>query len=70
MLLRNIRQEDFERIKTALEGLDKDPVAAGKVYALESRRCFRCDRELTDPESIGNGIGPDCLTHLGLGMVG
>lgn len=25
-----------------------------------SRRCFRCDRRLTDPESIERGIGPEC----------
>jgi len=25
-----------------------------------SRRCFRCDRRLTTPESIASGIGPEC----------
>lgn len=24
-------------------------------------RCVRCGRELSDPESIARGIGPDCL---------
>lgn len=27
---------------------------------LLSRRCFRCDRRLTTPESLAAGIGPDC----------
>jgi hypothetical protein len=27
---------------------------------LLSRRCFRCDRRLTDPDSIQLGIGPEC----------
>lgn len=30
-------------------------------YSLHvSRRCLRCNRELTDPESIERGIGPVC----------
>ncbi len=27
---------------------------------LESRRCLKCNRELTSPESIKSGIGPIC----------
>lgn len=26
----------------------------------EERRCKECGRELTDPDSIGLGIGPEC----------
>ena len=29
---------------------------------LESRRCFRCQRLLTDPISISVGMGPECRT--------
>lgn len=30
-----------------------------------SRKCVRCGRKLTTPESITRGIGPDCLEALG-----
>lgn len=30
-----------------------------------SRKCARCGRTLTTPESITRGIGPDCLKALG-----
>lgn len=33
---------------------------AGKMYALESGNCCRCNRTLTDPLSIARGIGPTC----------
>ena len=29
---------------------------------LESRRCYRCQRLLTDPISISVGMGPECRT--------
>lgn len=28
-------------------------------------RCGRCGRKLTVPESIENGIGPECIKHMG-----
>lgn len=34
--------------------------AAGKMYAMESGNCYRCNRLLTDPVSIQLGIGPTC----------
>jgi hypothetical protein len=43
-----------------LEPLLSDQVVAGQAYALESGNCFRCNRLLTDPESIEYGIGPVC----------
>jgi hypothetical protein len=30
-----------------------------------SSRCSICGRDLTDPDSIAKGIGPDCLAMLG-----
>ena len=33
---------------------------AGKMYAMESGNCYRCNRLLTDPVSIKLGIGPTC----------
>lgn len=32
----------------------------GQAYALESGRCYRCNRLLTTPESIERGLGPIC----------
>lgn len=41
------------------EGLDHVP--SGNRYSVsESRRCVRCGRLLTTPESIAAGIGPVC----------
>lgn len=36
----------------------------GEAYALVSGRCWRCNRTLTTPESIRNGIGPECARKL------
>lgn len=38
--------------------------AAGLAYALESGRCYRCDRTLTVPASIHRGLGPDCAKKV------
>jgi hypothetical protein len=32
----------------------------GRQYALRSGKCYVCNRKLTTPESIANGIGPKC----------
>lgn len=32
----------------------------GYAYAVESGRCYRCNRKLTVPTSIHRGLGPDC----------
>lgn len=37
-----------------------------RVTILHSGRCGRCKRELTDPESLATGIGPECRKKLGL----
>jgi hypothetical protein len=31
---------------------------------LVSKRCIRCNKTLTTPESIENGIGPECIKHF------
>ncbi len=39
----------------------------GTMYALAALIvCFHCRRELTDPESIARGVGPDCFAKYGL----
>lgn len=44
--------------------LRQDPLGQKLTEAgytvLESRRCYRCQRLLTDPVSIEAGIGPEC----------
>lgn len=55
---------NFPSVRAALEGIEKDPIDAAFTYALESQRCFRCGKELTEPTSILRGIGPDCLEAL------
>lgn len=40
-------------------------MAAGEAYALESGKCFRCNRKLTVPSSISAGLGPDCAKLMG-----
>lgn len=39
----------------------------GSVYDLqESRTCLRCNRLLTEPESLASGYGPECRSILGI----
>lgn len=45
----------------ALAQLIADPDAA-----LESLKCRRCNRDLTTPESLAIGIGPECAKMVGL----
>jgi Family of unknown function (DUF6011) len=42
-----------------------DWVRAGEAYALRSGRCYRCDHQLTDPESLARGLGPECVKLMG-----
>lgn len=62
------------RLQTSYEGRSseaaivevcKDPLAAAKLYGVETGRCGCCGRELTDPESIAAGIGPVCAGRFG-----
>lgn len=34
------------------------------AYGMFTGKCGICGRPLTDPESVGRGIGPDCLGKL------
>lgn len=46
---------------------DKDAqLKAGEAYALKSGNCFICNRTLTVPSSISNGIGPVCAKRWGM----
>ena len=40
---------------------------AGRRYSVQlAKRCLRCNRRLTTPESIARGYGPECAEKLGL----
>jgi hypothetical protein len=42
-----------------------NPLEAAKLYGKKTGTCSCCGRELTDPVSIENGIGPICETKWG-----
>jgi hypothetical protein len=44
--------------ESSLNELIADP-----EVALESLKCRRCNRDLTNPESLETGIGPECAKH-------
>jgi hypothetical protein len=46
--------------------LDSDGPAYGELYAIESGRCYHCNRVLTVPVSVHNGLGPTCAKKLGI----
>lgn len=49
--------EPSERNRAMLDG-----ISAG---LLSNGRCLKCGRELSDPDSLARGIGPDCLNEFG-----
>jgi len=50
-----------DAVVAILEELEANPLEAAKKYGRESGRCCSCGRDLTDPASIENGIGPICI---------
>jgi hypothetical protein len=38
-----------------------NPIEELRRGGIESRRCFHCGRELTDPQSMHRAVGPECL---------
>jgi hypothetical protein len=44
----------------ALLAVEADPLAAARENGIKTGRCSCCGRPLTDPVSIGYGIGPIC----------
>lgn len=53
-----------QRQRNVLAEIEKDPRAAAIAYGRELGRCSICNRTLTDPDSIANGIGPVCATRF------
>jgi hypothetical protein len=46
--------------RNTLDAIEKDPLAAARENGIKTGRCSCCGRPLTDPVSIGYGIGPIC----------
>lgn len=57
---RRLMGVQLEPLMSALKEFEADPLEAAKRYGRESGRCCSCGRDLTDPVSIGLGIGPIC----------
>lgn len=56
------KQEDIELVKaTAAE-----PLALAVAYGRRTGNCACCGRQLTDPVSVANGIGPICQSKWGM----
>lgn len=55
-----------QEIKEALDKLENDSKLANKAKAVETAACSICGKPLTDPISIANGIGPECLANSDL----
>ena len=48
----------------AVRVLVDDPRRAASAYGMRARRCFRCQRPLSRPESIARAMGPRCARLL------
>lgn len=60
---RNARDLQFALVKLITTGRHAE---FGKLWAMESKRCFICGRKLTVPVSKLAGIGPICAANTGI----
>jgi hypothetical protein len=51
----------------ALKEIEKDPAAAGKLFADKLNHCMKCNRHLTEGASRALGMGETCATNCGQG---
>lgn len=58
-------QTDERRVKAARYLLDVAFGLKGGAHVLLADRCLRCSREITHPDSIGTGFGPECIKKVG-----
>lgn len=58
ILWKKFRTEGYEKLVGVLKNIEVWQ-ERGFSYLLEGR-CRRCNRRLTNPESISTGIGPEC----------
>jgi hypothetical protein len=42
----------------------KESRFSDRVEIKESRKCLRCNRKLTNPQSVEDGIGPECIQKI------
>jgi hypothetical protein len=53
-----LENSDLEQVESAFD-------CFGRTYkVMLSKRCYRCNRKLTNPESIRLGVGPECATKI------
>jgi len=52
-------------IKILLDFFNENPKEAVKAQGVQTNHCCCCGRELTDPVSVANGIGPVCAKNFG-----
>lgn len=57
--------EMMKERKDLLLRIAEDAKQASVDYGRQLGRCGRCNRDLTDPESIASGIGPICAEKVG-----
>jgi hypothetical protein len=55
---------EADRVRALIAEFNADPLEAAKKYGKLSGRCCSCGRELTDPVSIEQGIGPTCAQRF------
>lgn len=61
-------QSDDRRVKAARYLLDVAAGVKAGTHVLLADRCLRCSREITHPDSIGTGFGPECAKKVGAFM--
>jgi hypothetical protein len=49
-----------------VQAVAADPLGMARLYGKQTGNCSCCGRELTDPVSVANGIGPICESKWGL----
>lgn len=54
----------YQNADVGLKLLQKDPTTKKWIEFHRSTYCRRCGRALTDPKSVANGIGPECIKHV------
>ncbi len=57
-------EEIIQSARYLVSGPSESHEKAGKMYAMQSGKCYRCNRLLTSPESIAAGLGPVCAKVL------
>ena len=56
--------DSYRALQWVLWALDKGEGIPEQLELRHAGRCGRCGRELTVPESIDSGFGPECITKV------